>query len=83
MSASVGYSAGWNTSTSFQLVYPEVSGKTTIYDMSVPVFFQYNDNVPPTLQLFNSTNFTNTAGTVQLQKTGLTAGNGGHFKIII
>ena len=83
MSASVGYPPGWNTTTSFQLIYPEVSGKTTTYDMSVPVFFQYNDAAAPVLQLFNTTNFSNTAGTVQLQKTGLTANVGMHFKIII
>jgi hypothetical protein len=73
------YDANINSTTSFQLVYPEPTAKTSIITSKFPTFLHFNQL--GVMQAFSGWNLTNSSGVLTLQKTSLVANTSYVFTI--
>jgi hypothetical protein len=71
LAITVAYSENVNSTTSFQLVYPEPNGETVLLQSKFPTFLHFNQ--VGVMQAFSGWNLSNSSGTLTLQKTSLVA----------
>jgi hypothetical protein len=79
---SVNYAAGVNSTATFNFVYPELNGQTTLANTQMPVLAYYNNAVPSVIQANTQWNVSNASGIVTVQRTGLTGNPSAAWKII-
>lgn len=80
---SISYDAGFNTSTSFAITYPEPFGETDARDMIIPLVFMFNEATPSVMQATSNCNYKNTSGTVEVTKTGLVASTAYRWRYVL
>jgi len=68
-----------NTATNFSIQYPEVNGQTTLATTQFPMFIFFNAGA--VIQAMTNITISNTSGTVQMQKTSLTANTAYYFRM--
>jgi hypothetical protein len=73
------YPTNWNPGTSFMFKYPEVFGAT---DLNITIPFMYALNEAGSGPLFTNVVYSNVAGVVQIQRTGLAANVGAKFRVV-
>lgn len=67
----VSYAESINSTSSFQLVYPEPNAETVLLHSKFPTFLHFNQ--VGVMQAFSGWNLSNSSGTLTLQKTSLVA----------
>jgi hypothetical protein len=73
--------SNWTASPNFAFRYPEIFGDTTDINIAFPMIYKLNEaGIGAT---FTNTNYTNVAGIVQIQMTGLAANVGYKWKVTL
>lgn len=73
--------SNWTGSANFAFRYPEIFGDTTDINIAFPMIYKLNEaGIGAT---FTNTNYTNVAGIVQIQMTGLAANVGYKWKVTL
>lgn len=77
------YDAGWNTTTSFRLEYPDNWGDDFMGDMVIPTMVYYSRSNPPTIQPQTNISYGHENGFNTVARPGLMEGDGYHFKFTL
>lgn len=73
--------SNWTGSANFAFRYPEIFGNTSDINIAFPMIYKLNEaGIGAT---FTNTNYTNVAGIVQIQMTGLAANVGYKWKVTL
>ena len=73
--------SNWTSSLNFAFRYPEIFGDTSDINIAFPMIYKLNEaGIGAT---FTNTNYTNVAGIVQIQMTGLAANVGYKWKVTL